>query len=135
MLEQTIFKDKNGPIEKFSWGSYIINGKEHSKSGGKKKGKGKDIRVISGKVSKWKERDGHCLSKSMMTGEFNENIDSLIIGTGVEGRVDIPQKVIDYIKQNGIKNVLVMKTPEALKKYNEMYNQGKNAALLAHGTC
>ena len=129
-----MFNDPNGPIEHFSWGKYIINGKEHSKNI-EKIGAGKDIRIINNKVTKWKERKGHLLKKFMITGVFNNNIDYLIIGIGVNGALECPSKIINYINKNGIKKVIVLKTPEACKKYNEMYNKGKNTALLAHGTC
>ena len=60
-----MFEDKKGPIEHFSWGKFIIKGEEHSKTGMGKIGAGKDIRLIGLKISKWKERDGHILDKSM----------------------------------------------------------------------
>lgn len=130
-----MFTDKKGPIEEFTWGTFIINGQTHKKNGGEKSGQGKDIRLIGDEVSKWKERKGHTLSHDMITGIYEHDIDTLIIGAGVNHAIDCPGEVIRKIKENGIPEVKVAKTPEACKLYNELYHKGKKVALLAHGTC
>lgn len=130
-----MFRDKKGPIEQFSWGSFIISGKEHAKTSTGKIGKGKDIRLIGKKVSKWKERKGHTLDSYMITGVFGLDVEVLIIGVGVEGMLDCPKKVCDYIHDNGIPELILKETPEACMIYNRLYHEGKNVALLAHGTC
>jgi hypothetical protein len=130
-----MFKDKNGPIEQFTWGSFVISGIEHAGTPEGKTGKGKDIRLIGKKVTKWKERKGHTLDSHMITGVFGLDIDVLIIGTGVEGMINCPKKVQDYIKNNGIHKLFLKETPEACMIYNRLYHEGKNVALLAHGTC
>ena len=134
-IPRTMFHDNKGPIEEFSWGKFIISGREHSKSWDTKVGVGKDIRLIGTKVSKWKERKGHDLTNEMVTGIFEENIDTLIIGIGAAGAVNCPASVQEYIKSKGIREILLLKTPEACKKYNELFQDGKHVALLAHGTC
>lgn len=130
-----MFKDKKGPIEKFSWGSFIISGVGHAKTSAGKIGKGKDIRLIGKEVTKWKEREGHILDTRMITGIFGLNIEVLIIGTGVEGMIECPEKVRNYIQDSGIEELILKKTPEACMIYNRLYHEGKNVALLAHGTC
>jgi hypothetical protein len=130
-----MFDDANGPIEHFSWGRYVICGEEHGKTHGVKVGKGKDIRLIGKKVSKWKERKGHLLSTSMITGVFDQGIEFLIIGTGVNGFVECAGDVEVSIRQRGIKEVVLKKTPEACRLYNNLYRDKKKVALLAHGTC
>jgi hypothetical protein len=129
-----MFDDKKGPIEHFSWGKFIIYGKEHSKSD-KKIGVGKDIRLIGKEVSKWKEREGHRLTSDMITGVYDQDIDILIIGIGVEGLIECTEEVKRSIKKNGIKELILEKTPTACKTYNELFHKGKRVALLAHGTC
>ncbi|MHB0857671.1 MAG: hypothetical protein ACYC5M_08885 [Anaerolineae bacterium] len=49
----------DGPIEHFSWGTFVVNGSEHSDNGLVQVGAGKDIRVIGLDVSEWVERKGH----------------------------------------------------------------------------
>jgi hypothetical protein len=130
-----MFDDKRGPIEHFSWGKFIVCGKEHSKVSGEKIGAGKDIRLIGKNISKWKEREGHRLGPEMITGVFDQNIEILILGIGVDGLVECPEKVKKYIKSNGIKKLILEKTPEACRVYNDLFNKGEKVALLAHGTC
>ncbi len=130
-----MFTDPNGPIEHFSWGKFIINGETHGKTAAGKEGKGKDIRLIGDKVKKWKSRKGHKLKPEMVEKMLDQNIDTLIIGIGVDGLIECPDKVKKTVNKSGIKDLILLKTPEACQKYNELYHKGKKAGLLAHGTC
>ncbi len=130
-----MFDDKKGPIEHFSWAKFIINGKEHSAAGNQIKGVGKDIRLIGEKVSEWKERKGHSLSPEMITGIYKHDIHTLVIGVGVEGLLKVPKETRQAIEENGVKTLVIEKTPEACRIYNELYHKGVHVALLAHGTC
>jgi len=126
------FSDPEGPIEKFTWGRFVVFNKVHSDQG---EGVGKDIRIVGSTVTEWKERKGHSLTPKMITGVFDQNVDVLIIGIGVDGMVDVPEESRQYIKKHGINRLLLLRTPNACEKFNELYREGKNAALLAHGTC
>jgi hypothetical protein len=130
-----MFEDEKGPVQHFSWGRFIVSGKEHSKTEKGKTGKGKDIRLIGSKVSRWKERKGHELDVDMVTGVFDQDIEVLIIGSGVHGMVSCPEHVINSIRKKGIRKVIVEKTPEACRLYNKLFHEGIKVALLAHGTC
>jgi hypothetical protein len=130
-----MFTDRKGPIEHFSWGKYIICGVEHSDSEKGQIGAGKDIRLIDQEVTEWRERKGHRLNHSMITGIYDQGIEMLIIGIGVNGAVECPKDVRKSIKANGIKKVILARTPDACALYNSLFHQGKRVALLAHGTC
>jgi hypothetical protein len=130
-----MFNDLNGPIEQFSWGKYIICGIEHSDSEKGKIGVGKDICLIGQEVTEWHERKGHRLTHSMITGIYEQGIEVLIIGIGVDGAVECPKEVIKGIREKGISKVILARTPDACKEYNSLFHQGKRVALLAHGTC
>ncbi|HKL38764.1 MAG TPA: MTH938/NDUFAF3 family protein [Bacteroidales bacterium] len=132
---ETLFKDPGGPIEEFSWGKYVIRGEVHEKNNGKKQGKGKDIYLVDGKAKIWKEREGHTLEPRMVSRVFDKDINTLIIGLGVYGRINCTEETKKEIRKNGIDELILLKTPEACKIYNEYYHQGKKVALLAHGTC
>jgi hypothetical protein len=129
-----MFEDKRGPIEHYSWGRFVVCGEEHGKVSGKKVGRGKDIRIIGREVSKWKEREGHLLAPSMITGVFEQGIEVLILGTGANGLVECPDEVVRKIEDRGVE-VVLRNTPEACALYNELYHAGRRVALLAHGTC
>ncbi|MCF8303392.1 MAG: MTH938/NDUFAF3 family protein [Bacteroidales bacterium] len=130
-----MFTDKQGPIEAYEFGKFVINGEEHYKEGGRKAGAGKDIRITPVGISEWEERKGHMLTPEMITGVFRNDVETLIIGMGAYGGLECPDSVSDYIKANGISEVILEKTPEACRIYNELHRKGKPVALLAHGTC
>lgn len=126
-----MFNDPRGPIERFSWGTFVIDGEEHAKG----TGVGKDIRLIGVEVSAWREREGHQLKPSMITGVYDRDVDVLIIGSGVRGAIDCPVKVRETVRGHGIAELIVQPTPQACATYNDRFHQGQKVALLAHGTC
>jgi hypothetical protein len=130
-----MFDDTAGPIEHFSWGTYIIQGQQHAKTNAGKVGVGKDIRLIGREVTAWRERKGHQLTPAMITGVYGNDIEVLIIGIGVYGAVQCPVEVQKAIKANGIPKLILERTPAACQTYNALYHAGKRVALLAHGTC
>ena len=96
---------------------------------------GKDIRLVGGVVSRWKERKGHRLKKEMITGVYDHGVEALIIGLGVHSALECPRQVQEAILEQGISQLILEPTPEACRRYNEMVREGKRVALLAHGTC
>lgn len=126
-----MFEDPRGPIEHFSWGTFVIAGEEHSKTAGV----GKDIRLVGEEVSAWRERKGHKLKRSMITGVYDRDVDVLVIGVGVYGAIECPDKVRAAVREHGISELIVEPTPEACATYNGLFREGRRVALLAHGTC
>jgi hypothetical protein len=126
-----MFDDPRGPVERFSWGAFVIRGNEHSTAAGV----GKDIRLVGEEVSAWRDRKGHKLKKSMITGVYDRDVDVLVIGIGVYSALECPDKVKKAIQEHGISELILQPTPQACATYNELFRQGKKVALLAHGTC
>ena len=129
--EAVMFDDPRGPIEHFSWGTFVIGGEEHSET----TGVGKDIRLVGEEVSAWRERKGHGLKRSMITGVYGREVDVLVIGIGVYGAIKCPDKVREAVREQGISELVVEPTPEACARYNALFREGRRVALLAHGTC
>ena len=127
-----MFHDPDGPIEHFEWGKFIINGDVHSMDG---EGVGKDICILHGEVQPWKERKGHQLSPSMVACVFDKGISVLVIGNGVNGALKVKKKTRKTIKAAGINDLIIEPTPKACAVYNQMVREGRQVALLAHGTC
>lgn len=123
-----------GPIDEVTWGKFVIQGKEHSFDK-EKVGAGKDIRLIGTEVTEWKERSGHILRPEMITGVFGLGIDTLILGIGFDGEVEVRKDTLEEIRDYGIREIIVEKTPEACRKYNNLFTKGIKVAMLAHGTC
>lgn len=130
-----MFNDPKGPIEHYSWSKFVILGEEHSEDGFSWIGKGKDIRIVDGKVKRWKARKGHVLDSSMVEKVIGKSIKVLVIGNGADGALKVPEDVVDYLLENGFERVIIEKTPEACRIFNELYQSGENVAFLAHGTC
>ncbi len=130
-----MFTDPEGPIESFSFGRFVILGKEHSGRGDERVGKGKDIRMIGKKVERWKEREGHVLDRSSVAGVLDRDVRVVVIGNGESGMLAVPEEVVGFLLKNGIERVVVLRTPEACREYNRLYREGEKVALLAHGTC
>jgi len=130
-----MFNDPGGPIEHYSWGKFVIEGEEHSGNGEERKGEGKDILLIGKKVKRWKERKGHVLDRSMVQRVLGKEVEVIVIGTGADGALSVPGEVVEHLHDNGIKRVLVERTPEACKEYNRLYHDGEKVAFFAHGTC
>ncbi|MGD8967434.1 MAG: Mth938-like domain-containing protein [Anaerolineae bacterium] len=126
-----MFDDPRGPIQHFSWGAFVIGDEEHSTEAGV----GKDIRLVGEDVSPWRERKGHKLKKSMITGVYDRDVEVLVIGIGVHGAVKCPDKVKKAIREHGISELILQPTPQACATYNDLFHQDKEVALLAHGTC
>lgn len=130
-----MFDDREGPIEHYSWGKFIIRGEEHSEAGDATVGKGKDIFLFGKKVKEWKKRKGHSLTREMVEVVLETDAEVLIIGNGADGALSVPQKVIDHLLDHGLRKVIVLRTPEACAEYNRRCREGEKVALLAHGTC
>lgn len=126
------FRDPEGPVEEYSRGRFVIFGQVHSDE---REGVGKDVRLVGSIVSKWKERKGHTITPAMITGIFDRDIEVLVIGTGIDGMVEVPEETQQFIHDRGISRLILLRTPAACRRYNALYREGRAVALLAHGTC
>ncbi len=127
-----MFEDPQGPVQEFDWGRFVIYQQTHDLEG---KGAGKDIFVFNGKVKPWQSRKGHRLKPKMVACIKGQAIDVLVIGSGVHGALKIPQKTRTAILTEGVQELIIEKTPQACRVFNRLTQEGKQVALLAHGTC
>ncbi|MBM3190531.1 MAG: hypothetical protein FJZ90_17670 [Chloroflexi bacterium] len=130
-----MFTDPRGPIKHFAWAKFSVVRSTSASAGEHELDLGKDIRLVGTKASAWEERKGHRLKREMVTGVYGQGIEVLVIGAGVYGSLKVPRKVREAIHEQGIGEVIVERTPEACRIYNELYHAGRRVALLAHGTC
>jgi len=115
----------DGPVEELRWGAFKISGKELKK----------DIRCIGREPTPWNDRKGHLLSEEMITGVWDQPLDVLVLGMGIDGAVQCPPELCERLKSRGIPEILVLPTKDACLCFNELVRSGRRAALLAHGTC
>lgn len=120
------------PITHWEWAEFEIKGQLHSPT----QGVGKDIMVdTKGEVSAWYERSGHKLKPEMVERALKLKPEVLIIGNGWNGALKVGKKVGKAAAEAGVKELMVLITPEACKSYNRLYSAGRQVVLLAHGTC
>ena len=127
-----MFTDPKGPIERFEWGVFQVNGAVHSADG---QGVGKDICIVADEVLPLKERKGHRLTPKMVSHVLRPGVKILVIGNGVNGAIRVTNTAQQEVIAAGIEELLIEKTPQACKVYNRLARQGKAVAFLAHGTC
>lgn len=71
-------------------------------------------------IENWWRKEGHLLSYLDLRQElYIENPRILVIGTGVDGMMVVPDEEIDMISNLSI-ITYTLKTPEAMDVYNEM---------------
>lgn len=96
-----------------------------------------DVVVFSDRIfSPWQRKESHYLDMddlSAIPDLLKEKPEIIIIGTGYSGVMEIDQKVEEFLKLKGIE-IIIKKTIDAWKIYNELSKNKKIAALL-HLTC
>ncbi|MCD6558038.1 MAG: hypothetical protein J7K31_03355 [Candidatus Aenigmarchaeota archaeon] len=109
-------------IQKIEFGNVIINGKRY----------GCDILITPDDVretEKTHKLDTHILEDAIL-GEP----EIVIIGIGFNGLVNVPDEVKTMIKNAGA-DLVIKKTPEALKDFQALLKQGKKVVAWIHTTC
>lgn len=111
-------------ISHYSFGRIVINGQTYVK----------DVIVFPDRVfSPWWRKEGHLLHTEDLIEVVNTKLPALIVGTGYNDTMRVPEEVIDYLRAQGI-DVLVEDTATAVKLYNRLLAEKKVAAAL-HLTC
>jgi len=139
-MDDVPFQDPRGPVEELDWGKFVIRGEEHSKSSARGvRGVGKNIFVHGSSVLAWPRADDreerHAPSVKTVTDPLPACLDVLVVGSGIRGRVQLSDECLEALASTGVREVIVRPTPEACRLFNDLYHQGRDVALLAHGTC
>ena len=112
-------------IDKYNFGSITINGKEYTK----------DVIIFPDRVSApWWREEGHNLSLKDLKEVINFNPDLIIIGTGAQGVMRVPQKTIEGLDKLGIRTITA-KTGRAVNIYNKEMQNNENLVACFHLTC
>lgn len=114
-------------VDHYEFGRIVINGKEYTR----------DVIVTPTRIiDNWWRKEGHrvCLEDLTKYGVFNEDFEIIVFGTGYHGLVVIEQEVIDELKRRGIQYI-AEPTRTAVKKFNELVDQGKKVVGAFHLTC
>ena len=111
-------------IDSYEAGKLVLGGVTHTH----------DLILLPDRVfANWWRDEGHSLSPGDLELVFHTHPDLLIVGTGTDGRMDVPALTRSAIARAGIE-LVVQRTPDAVETYNSLHDERRLAAAL-HLTC
>jgi len=87
-------------------------------------------RVVDG----WWRRSGHKLEVADLEAVLDACPDTLIIGCGYYGRMQVPQATRAFLEQRGIR-IEVGTTSEAVSRFNQLQQAAARVVAALHLTC
>jgi hypothetical protein len=117
-------------IEEYKFGLIIINGKRYDY----------DVEVRwTGEVLKWQRQESHLVDVDDVKRTVEQNPDTIIIGTGESGVVEVTEEAKKFIQEKGIR-LIIDRTEEATKTFNIISEESKEEEQnriigLFHLTC
>jgi len=112
-------------IENYKFGSIIINGKEYNHDVG--------IRN-SDEVLSWWRKESHVVDLEDIERVLKQKPDIIIIGTGASGIAKVTERAKKAIAEQGIE-LIIQKTKDAVKIFNNFQEKQKKVIGLFHLTC
>ncbi len=111
-------------IDHYSFGKIIIDGKTYTM----------DLIIYPDRIDpSWWRKEGHLLQIEDLSEVIKEKPDILIIGTGYNGVMRVPEETVVNLRSKGIE-VIIKKTTEAVEVFNNMKGDKKVIAAF-HLTC
>lgn len=111
-------------IESYSFGEITIDGEKYTN----------DVIIFPDRVKgNWWRKEGHRLRPEDIRDVIETSPDTLIIGTGANGRMTVPADTRNYIKSENI-DLIVEKSGQAVEKFNEIAGE-ENTIAAIHLTC
>lgn len=112
-------------IESFSFGMIRIDGREYRF----------DLKLIGDRlIPNWFRANGHLVEPEDIADILESDVDTCIIGTGAYGLMRVSDKVKSDFKSRNIP-LVIEKTEEACRRYNQLKKTYKNVAAALHLTC
>jgi len=71
----------------------------------------------------------HFVGFSEIEGLLKEGPDVLIVGAGYDNLVQVEERIA------ALPAVVILPTPQAVRRYNELRDEGKRVAAIIHSTC
>ena len=71
----------------------------------------------------------HFVAFAEIEGLLKEGPDVLIIGTGYDNMVQVEDEIA------ALSTIVILPTPQAVRRYNELRGEGKSVAAIIHSTC
>jgi hypothetical protein len=112
-------------IDSTEFGYVTIDGKTYSS----------DVFVYwNGKIENAEMDVRHLLTLKRARNILEKKPDVLLVGSGHDGYFEVSDEVM-HVCQNKKIQLIVMPTPEAIEKFNELVNQDKKIIAFIHVTC
>lgn len=111
-------------IQSYRFGLIQIDGERYRK----------DVIIFPERVrARWWRERGHNLVPKDLEEAFSVQADTLIIGQGAYGRMEVPEETRERVRDEGFE-LHVLSTKEAVELYNQRRDQEQVIAAL-HLTC
>ena len=111
-------------IESYTFGRIVVDGRSYTS----------DLIIYPDRVEDhWRRKSGHRLVPEDLERLLQGQAGTLVVGTGNEGLMRVPDETLDYLESAGFE-VIVQRTDEACETYNRLAEQGPVIAAL-HLTC
>ena len=113
------------PIDSYAFGSMVVDGKTYTAD---------LILLPDGVRANWWREEGHALSACDLQDVFAAGPETLVVGTGAYGAMQVPEATRQALDEAGIETI-VAKTGDAVERYNALAAQGRRVAGAFHLTC
>lgn len=117
-------------IEEIKFGSITIDGRKFGQ-----------VLIIDGDII---ERDRDFLEKEFGTTHKISHLEGdklleaqpeyILIGNGLNSAMKVEPQMLEHLQKSGVK-ILVLQSPIAISKYNDLVKQGRRVNALIHTTC
>lgn len=112
-------------IENYQFGQITINGQTYDY----------DIYIVqNGEIKKWWREESHLIDKEDINLALSDKPKILIIGTGAYGVAKVSDQAKNLTQKNGVE-LIILPTPQAVEKYNQLKKDGQIITAYLHLTC
>ncbi|MFW9853452.1 MAG: Mth938-like domain-containing protein [Candidatus Thorarchaeota archaeon] len=112
-------------VDNYEFGLINVSGESYSR----------DLIILPDTIiTDWWRLKGHELCREDLVHLLKRPIQLLIIGTGYNGRMKVPDELTEELESFGI-DVIVKDSRNAVELYNQLVNQRQDLALALHLTC
>jgi len=111
-------------IEGYRFGRFSLGGKEYTS----------DVIIHGDQVTSWWRVTGHAVAREDIDPLVSEKPAVIVIGTGANGLMKVPEATRRFIENTGIK-LIVEGTAKAVHTFNRLQADGANVAIAMHLTC
>jgi len=113
-------------IDGYEFGQMVIDGKSYTR----------DLIILpQGEVfSSWWRQEGHKLVLDDLKPVLNAQVTNLVVGTGQSEMMQVDSTLVDHLEGQGI-TVTILKTDEAVGKFNQLRREKRGVAGCFHLTC